>query len=145
VIILDTSVLSALMRAEPDPAVIAWLDDQPTESVWTTSITVFEVHTGLELLGSTRRRHQLEAAFDQLLVDDLDGRVLPFDATAANAAGTLVARQQRAGRAVEIRDAQIAGITVARRATLATGNTKHFRELGATLVDPWKPARGRTS
>jgi toxin FitB len=145
VIILDTNVLSALMQAESDSAVIDWLDDQPTESVWTTSITVFEVRTGLELLGSSRRRHQLEAAFDQLLVDDLDGRVLPFDTTAANAAGTVVAGQQRLGRSVKIRDAQIAGITLARRATLATGNTKHFRDLGASLVDPWKPARRRKS
>ena len=136
-IILDTNVLSALMRDRPDPAVIAWLDEQPAESIWTTAITVLEVRTGLELLRASRRRTQLENAFEQLLRDDLDGRVLAFDTVAANAAGVAVAAAQRRGRSIEIRDCQIAGITVARRATLATRNGRHFTPLGVTVVDPW--------
>jgi predicted nucleic acid-binding protein len=143
VIILDTNVLSALMRDEPDHAVVGWLDTQPTESIWTTSITVFEVRTGLDLLDATRRRQRLEAAFDRLLTDDLDGRVLAFDTPAAQAAGAVVARRQRAGRSVEVRDAQIAGISLARKATLATRNTRHFAELGVRLLDPWKPTPRR--
>jgi toxin FitB len=137
VIILDTNVLSALMRDRPDAAVITWLDQQPAESIWTTAITVLEVRTGLELLRASRRRTQLESAFGQLLRDDLDGRVLAFDTAAANAAGVAVATAQRRGRPVEIRDCQIAGITLARRATLASRSVRHFEPLGVTVVDPW--------
>jgi predicted nucleic acid-binding protein len=140
VIILDTSVLSALMRDEPDPAVVTWLDAQPTKSVWTTAITIFEARTGLELLDPSRRRQRLESAFTQLLAQDLDGRVLAFDSAAADASGIVVAKSQRAGRTIEIRDAQIAGIALARKATLATGNVRHFKDLGVRLVDPRAPA-----
>lgn len=143
-IILDTNVLSALMLAVPDPVAVQWLDGQPAESVWTTSITVFEVRTGLELLGATRRRQRLESAFELLLTDDLEHRVLPFDTGAADSAAPVVARSQRTGRPVEIRDAQIAGIALARRATLATENTRHFRDLGVRLINPWG-SRGRRS
>jgi hypothetical protein len=137
VIILDTNVLSALMRDRPDTAVITWLDEQPAESIWTTAITVLEVRTGLELLRASHRRTQLKSAFDQLLDDDLDGRVLAFDTAAANAAGVAVAAVQRRGKSAEIRDCQIAGIALARRATLATRNIRHFEPLGVTVVDPW--------
>jgi hypothetical protein len=137
VIILDTNVLSALMRDRPDTAVITWLDEQPTESIWTTAITVLEVRAGLELLRASRRRTQLELAFDQLLRDDLDGRVLAFDTAGANAACIAVAAAQRRGRPAEIRDCQIAGIALARRATLATRNVPHFEPLGVNVVDPW--------
>ncbi len=143
-IILDTNVLSALMHDEPDPAVVTWLDAQPTESIWTTTITIFEVRTGLELLDPSRRRQRLESAFEQLLSGDLDGRVLAFDTAAAAASGTLVAQRQQAGRSIEIRDAQIAGISLARKATLATRNVRHFKDLGVRLVDPWAPAARRT-
>jgi predicted nucleic acid-binding protein len=144
VIILDTNVLSALMRDQPDPTVISWLDDQPAESIWTTAITMLEVRTGLELLRASRRRTQLEAAFEQLIGDDLAGRVLAFDTAAANAAGVAVAAAQRRGRTVEIRDGQIAGIALARRATLATRNTRHFESLNVVLADPWT-TRSRTT
>jgi len=79
VIVLDTNVVSALMRIEPDPVVVSWLDGLPPESVWTTSITVFEVRLGLEILASGRRRRQLEEAFAQALEEDFEGRVLPLD------------------------------------------------------------------
>ena len=138
-IVLDTNVLSALMRVQPDTAVVEWLDGQPSESVWTTSVTVLEIRTGIELLSPSRRRQHLESTFDQLLEDDLEGRVLPFDVAAAEASGRMVAHQQRAGTPVEIRDAEIAGIALSRRATVATGNTRHFEELGVRLVNPWEP------
>lgn len=136
-ILLDTNVVSALMQRQPDPAVVAWLDNQPAESVWTTAITVFEVRTGLELLESEQRRQQLEQAFDLLLAEELAGRVQPFDRAAALAAGSIAANQQQSGRSVEVRDVQIAGITAARKATLATRNVRHFEELAVELVDPW--------
>jgi predicted nucleic acid-binding protein len=134
---LDTNVVSALMRREPDPAAVGWLDLQPAESVWTTSVTVFEVRTGLELLEPGRRRRALEDAFGGLLATELHGRVQSFDQAAALAAGGIAANQQRAGRRVDIRDVQIAGIAAARRARLATRDTRHFEGLGIDLVDPW--------
>jgi len=137
-ILLDTNVLSALMQREPDQTTVAWLDEQPSESVWTTAITVFEVRMGLELLAKGRRRSQLEQEFDRLLIEDLDGRVQLFDRAAADAAGTIAASRQRAGRTVEIRDVQIAGVAISRKATLATRNVRHFEGLGIRLVNPWK-------
>lgn len=134
---LDTNVISALMQREPDQTVVAWLDEQPSESIWTTAVTVLEVRMGLELLDKGRRRSRLEQAFDGLLAEDLGGRVQLFDRGAATAAGTIAASRQRAGRTVEIRDVQIAGITSARKATLATRNVRHFEGLGIHLVDPW--------
>lgn len=136
-ILLDTNVLSALMQQEPEPAVISWLDAQPSESVWTTSITVFEVAFGLRLLPQGRRRRRLEEAFTQALADDLQGRVVPFDEPAADAAASIAAEQRRAGRLVDFRDVQIAGIAAVRRATVATRNLRHFEGLGVTLVNPW--------
>src|SRR5512139_1617474 len=121
-ILLDTNVLSALMRDTPDPAVVHWLDNQPAESIWTTSVTVFEIRTGIELLTPSRRRKRLDEMFAQLLSEDLDGRVQSFDLAAAIAAGTVAASQQRSGRSVEIRDMQIIGIAASRRATIATRN-----------------------
>ena len=85
-IILDTNVLSALMRDVPDAAVVAWLDGQAPASIWITSITVFESRFGLALLPDSRRRRLLEQAFAGLLAADLDGRVLSFDAVAADEA-----------------------------------------------------------
>ncbi len=136
-ILLDTNVLSALMLRSPDTTVVAWLDRQPAESIWTTSITVFEIRTGLELLNAGKRRTQLAAAFDQLLSDELDGRVQSFDRTAALAAGTIAAARQRAGLSMEVRDVEIAGIAIARKAALATRNSRHFADLGVDLINPW--------
>lgn len=136
-ILLDTNVLSALMQRQPEMEVVRWLDAQPPESVWTTSITVFEVRFGLELLATGRRRRRLEEAFARALAEDFENRVVDFDRTAAQEAGRIAAERRQAGRPVEIRDVQIAGITAARRATLATRNLRHFEGIGLDLVDPW--------
>ncbi len=136
-IILDTNVLSAIMSAEPDPRVVAWLDRQPAESIWITTITVFEARLGLALLPASRKRRALELAFALLLRDDLESRVLDFDADAAVAAAVLAAKRQKAGKTVDVRDTEIAGIAVARRATLATRNVRHFDDLDIPVVNPW--------
>ena len=136
-ILLDTNVLSALMRREPEPRVIEWLDAQSAESIWTTTITVFEVRLGLELLAMGRRRRVLEAAFASALTEELEGRILVFDHPAADAAAELAAQRRRIGRPIDFRDIQIAGIAKARRATLATRNLRHFEGLGVDLIDPW--------
>src|SRR5207237_164922 len=119
VILLDTNVLSALMREAPEAAVIGWLDRQPAESIWISSVTLFEVRLGLGLLPAGRRRRALDAAFARLLEEDLQNRVLDFDSSAAIEAATIADERQRAGRPVDLRDTQIAGIALARRATLA--------------------------
>src|SRR5258706_9946767 len=100
------------MQREPDVAVVNWLDRQAPESIWTTSITVFEIRFGLELLASGRRRTALEQAFNDMLEADFENRVVAFDDAAAQAAGEIAAERRRTGRSVEIRDVQIAGIAV---------------------------------
>ena len=136
-IILDTNVLSEVMLQAPDAAVVDWLDRQAAESLWLTSVTVFEVRLGLALLPAGRRRRALEQAFALLLVNELENRVLDFDSAAAVAAAALGAARWRAGRQSEMRDTQIAGIAMARRATLATRNVRHFADLAVPVVDPW--------
>jgi predicted nucleic acid-binding protein len=137
VIILDTNVLSAMMRASSEPAVVRWLDGQPPESIWTTSVSVFEVRLGLSILARGRRRNLLEAAFSSAIDEDLGGRVLNFDRPAAEAAASIAAAQRRTGRPIDFRDIEIAGVALARKATLATRNTRHFEGTGVALVDPW--------
>jgi len=140
VIILDTNVLGALMHTVPDPKVVAWLDRQPAESVWITSITLFETRFGLALLPLGRRRRAIESAFDQLLNEDLENRVLDFDSAAATAAASVAAARQKRGQPVDMRDTQIAGIALARHATLATRNARHFADLKISIINPWAPA-----
>jgi toxin FitB len=137
VILLDTNVLSALMRDPPNPIVLRWLDAQAPERVWTTAVSAFEVRFGLARLAEGRRRAALEAAFEALLREDLAGRVAPLDRAAAEAAGLLAARREAAGRAVDIRDTLIGGIALARRAAVATRNVRHFDDLETGVVNPW--------
>jgi len=136
-IILDTNVLSALMQQQPDPQVVAWLDDQPAESIWLSSITVFEARYGLALLPAGRRKDLLEQRFEELVQDDLQNRVLLFDINAAAHAAQLAADRKTRGRPVDMRDTFIAGIALARRATLATRNVGHFDDLSVPVVNPW--------
>jgi hypothetical protein len=137
VIVIDTNVLSALMREVPDRPVVEWLDRQAAESIWITSITLFEARLGLPQLPKGKRRKALESAFDKLLVEDLEGRVLDFDQPAAEAAAQLAAGRQREGQTIDMRDTQIAGIVIARRAELATRNVRHFSDLNVDVINPW--------
>ena len=136
-ILLDINVLSDLMLPRPTEAVIAWLNDQAPEDIWTTTISVFEIRFGLALMDQGRRRRALEDAFAALLEEDLSGRIVTFDLTAAEFAGELGARRRSAGRSVEFRDTQIGGIALARRASIATRNVKHFEDVGVPIIDPW--------
>lgn len=136
-IILDTNVLSALMRSEPDAVVVNWLDEQVAESIWITSITLFEARFGLALLPEGSRRQQLTARFDDLLVSDFENRVLLFDQAAARQAADLAAQRKQAGRSIDMRDTFIAGIALARKARIATRNTRHFDDLPGTVINPW--------
>lgn len=135
-IILDTNVLSALMRQTPDRPVVEWLDRQPRVSIWTTSVTILEVRFGLEILPAGKRRSFLIQAFDAVL-DKIGQRVAPFDDEAARQAGELMAERHRKGRPGDLRDTMIAGIVLAHGATLATRNIVHFSDTAASLVNPW--------
>lgn len=136
-ILLDTDVLSALMATRPDPRVVAWLDRRPAISVWTSAVTVYEIRFGIDRLPPGRRRDALDAAFAAFLAEDIEGRVVPLDGAAAASAGAVAARLGSAGRSIEIRDAMIAGIALARRATLATRNVGRFGGTGVPVDDPW--------
>jgi toxin FitB len=136
-IILDTNVLSALMRQTADKNVVVWLDKQPRTSVWTTSVTILEIQFGLQILPAGKRRSLLTEAFHAILADEIGRRVAPFDTVAAQHAGDLMASRHRKGRPVELRDTMIAGIVLACHATLATRNTPHFEDLAVPLINPW--------
>ena len=137
VIILDTNVVSAMMRPPPDPAVLAVLNVRDPESIWTTSITLFEIRQGIERLPDSRRRAELEAAarraFDQMFRE----RVLEFDANAAHSAAILAADRERRGAPGDFRDTLIAGIVISRKAEFATRNVRHFADLDVPVIDPW--------
>ena len=139
--ILDTNVIAALMQARPDVAVVAWLDQQAVDELWITSITVYELRLGLALLPAGKRRRALEEALVLLLMEDLEHRVVDFDAAAATAAAALTAARRKRGRPVDLRDTQMAGIVLARRATLATRNVKPFADLDVPVVNPRRPER----
>ncbi len=136
-IILDTNVLSALMQTKADPQVIEWLDTVPSESVWITSVTLFEARFGLALLPEGKRRNTLISQFNQVVEKDLQGRTLLFDQVAAEQAALLAAYRRKAGYTVNMRDTFIAGIALARKATVATRNIRHFNDLKVEVVNPW--------
>jgi predicted nucleic acid-binding protein len=135
-IILDTNVLSALMRQTPDKNVIVWLDKQPRTSVWTTSVTILEVRFGLQIMPVGKRRSLLIQAFETVL-DKIEHRVAPFDGAAAQQAGDLMASRQKKGRPGDLRDSMIAGIVLAHHAALATRNIAHFADLSVPVINPW--------
>jgi toxin FitB len=137
VIILDTNVLSELMRPSGNAAVVRWLDRQPRISIWTTSITVLEIQYGLQILATGRKRSALSAAFERLISEKMDARIAPFDSAAAKRAGHLMAARHKKGWPGDLRDTMIAGIVLARRATLATRNTSHFEDITVSVVNPW--------
>lgn len=139
-IILDTNVLSGLMQKTPDTAVVNWLDAQTPQDIWISTITVFEVRYGLQLLVEGPKREGLLQRFEDLVTQDLSQRVVVFDNRAAQASSQLAAQRKAKGRPVDIRDTFIAGIAIAQGATLATRNIKHFDDLPTAVVNPWAAA-----
>jgi predicted nucleic acid-binding protein len=137
-IVLDTNVVSALMRPDLNDVVVAWANRQPELSVWTTSVTVLELRSGILNLPHGRRRAALQTGFDSLLEDLVRGRVLPFDLEAAERAASIFSARRTLGHAVGVLDTQIAGIVMSRNATLATRNVKDFDDLDMPLVNPWE-------
>jgi hypothetical protein len=139
VIVLDTNVISELMRAKPDPAVLAWVAAQPRATLYTTSINQTEILYGIAMLPAGRRRTTLAAAAEAMFAEDLAGRVLSYDgAAAARYAEIVVAR--RVGNPIEAFDALIAATALTAGASIATRDTGGFDGCGLTLIDPWVSA-----
>ncbi len=135
-IILDSNVVSEIMRPQPETRVIAWLDRQPRQSVWVTTITILEVRFGLLTMPAGKRRDAYTQGFENIL-DRLDRRIASFDLGAAQHASDLMASRKLKGIPREDRDTMIAGIVLANHATLATRNTSHFDDLSSPLINPW--------
>jgi predicted nucleic acid-binding protein len=136
-IILDTNVLSALMLKEPDADVVSWLNAMPPESIWTSSITVFEIRFGLEIMNDGSKKDRLQDAFESVLREEFSGRVLDFDKPAAEAAAVLFAYKRKRGQTIDVRDAMISGIARARHASVATRNVQHFEKTDIIIINPW--------
>jgi toxin FitB len=140
VIVLDTNVLSELMRRAPDPQVLAWVGRQPLAGLFTTTLTQAEVLFGLELLPNGRRQQSLLMAARGVFEEALAGRILPFDTSAARLYPEIAAGRQRCGRPISQIDAQIAAIVRSRGARLATRNVRDFIDCGIIVIDPWNDA-----
>lgn len=136
-ILLDTNVLSELMRPFPQPVVEQWLAQQPAGSVFTTSITEAELRYGAALLPEGGRRVAMAAAIEGLLRVDLSGRILSFDSDAAIWFAEIAAKRRATGRPMSQSDAQIAAIARTRSAILATRNVADFMDCGIGLFNPW--------
>lgn len=137
-IVLDTNVLSELMRASPAGAVERWLSEQPATTLFTTTFTQSEILYGVALLPGGRRRTALLAAVEAMFEVDFAERLLPFDGAAARSFADIASRRRKAGRPVSQADGQIAAIALSRGASLATRNAVDFEGCGVPLIDPWK-------
>jgi len=138
-IVLDTKVLSELMRSQPGAAVFAWVAAQPRAALFTTSVNKAEILYGIAGLPEGRRRAALAAAAEAMFIDDFAGRVLPFDEAAAVHYADIVAARRREGRPIEAFHAQIAATARVAGAELATRDVGDFAGCGVALVNPWEP------
>jgi toxin FitB len=137
VIVLDTNVLSELLRPEPATGVVAWVDAQESAELAITVITAAELRAGVAFLPRGRRRTAIGRSVELLLVETFAGSVLPFDEGAAIEYADVVARRRRAGAPITALDAEIAAICRLYGASLATRNTSDFEGTGVRLLDPW--------
>jgi toxin FitB len=136
-IILDTNVVSEPLKPQPDPKVLAWLDAQAPETLYITSINLAELASGIAVLPAGRKRTALQNALDQRMMPLFEGRILHFDAKAAHVFATLSAKLQVSGGTISFADCAIAAIALTHGFTLATRNTRDFKNTGITLLDPW--------
>lgn len=136
-IVLDTNVISEMMRGTPAPEVAAWFGRAAPSALFTTALTQAEVLYGIALVSPGRRRDDLTAAADAMFTQDMAGRVLAFDADAARHFAEIAATRRQAGRPISQIDAQIAAIARSRGASLATRNVDDFTDCGIVLINPW--------
>jgi predicted nucleic acid-binding protein len=136
--VLDTNVISEPLRPQPDPSVVRWLDAQPRESLFLTTINLAELMAGVEQLPTGKRRHDLELAFSRQILPLFAGRVLAFDERAAHAFAQVHARARSSGRPIAFADGAIAAIALVHRLSLATRNVDDFSGTGVQLINPWQ-------
>jgi predicted nucleic acid-binding protein len=138
VIVVDTNVISELMRGEPHPAVMAWVAAQPRSQLYTTYVNQAEILYGIGALPAGRRRTALAAAAEAMFAEDFAGRVLPFEVRAAARYPEIVLSRRQAGNPIEKFDALIAATALAAGASIATRDTGGFSGCGLTVIDPWR-------
>lgn len=136
-IVLDTNVVSEMMRVAPDTKVEKWLDAQVTDELWLNSVVIAELMFGAARLPDGAKKRQLSKSIHGTVEEDYAGRILSFDLAAATAYAEIMARCEAKGRPIDMADAQIAAICWVNDARLATRNTKHFEGLGLNLINPW--------
>ena len=136
-IVVDTNVVSELMRLSPDPAVMTWFSAQRSAELYLTAVSEAELRAGAAILPAGRRRDRLAAEVDAVVREDFAGRVLPFDSAAAKAYAAIVASRRSAGRPIPEADCQIAAIARARDAAVATRNGADFEHCAILVIDPW--------
>ncbi len=136
-IILDTNVVSEMMRPVPQPVVVKWFGTQSSEDVHVTAVTMAEILFGIELIPAGKRREALQAAADKTF-EVFAGRILPFDDRAARAFSSISSSRRKRGQPVSQFDAQIAAIARSNGATLATRDVNDFAGCGVRLVNPWE-------
>ena len=137
-IILDTSVVSELMRPSPEQRVLRWFGEQSSEDLHITAITIAEILYGIELISTGRRRDVLRAAAEKVFGDVFSDRILTFEDRAARAFSQIASLRRRQGKPMTEFDAQIAAIARVHGATLATRNPYVFEACGVRLVNPWE-------
>jgi predicted nucleic acid-binding protein len=136
--LLDTNVLSEIMRPSPSPTVIDWLDAQPIARLLTSAITRAEIALGIARLPSGHKKSQLKAHANAMFIEDFAHRCLSFDGASAVIYATLVAQRMSIGKPISVEDAQIAAIALHNQLVLVTRNTKDFVDIqGLTLINPW--------
>jgi predicted nucleic acid-binding protein len=135
--LLDTNVLSELLRSPPAPAVLTWFAEQPPESLFVSAVTQAEMMLGARLLPAGKRRKALETALVAMFAEDFAGRILPFDSASVDAYVEIVGERRQMGRPISQFDAQIAAIARRAGARLATRNTDDFRNCKVALINPW--------
>ncbi len=138
-IILDTNVLSEMIRPQRDKTFLGWILGVDSEEFFTTAVTQAEILFGLALLPQSRRRALLARAVKQMFSEDFADRILPFDGASAEEYAALSAHRRSSGRPIAPFDAQIAAIARSRNAVLATRNVKDFHDCEVRLVNPWEP------
>ena len=140
VVLLDTNVVSELVRKSPDPAVEAWAAGHPLEDLFFSAVGEAELRYGAAILPTGRRRETLVSDIERMLHDAFEGRVLPFDSDAARAYADIAAMRRSAGRPVAPADCQIAAIARSRVMAIATRNVRDFEDINIEIVDPWAAA-----
>jgi predicted nucleic acid-binding protein len=138
VILLDTNVISEVLRPIPDPAVLAWLRVIRRRELWTCSIVLAELFSGVGLMPTGKRQEALREKMNQLVSTLFDEKILDFEVKAARAYGPILAGRQAMGHPISELDAQIAAISVVNGATLATRNIPDFQHCGIQLINPWE-------